>query len=70
MEEQKFSSSSFAEVWSFEFDVFQEKLRASARLLQQPLFPAASKTPRAAPRRSNILHSLRMKPAKPSITHS
>lgn len=39
MEEQKFSSSSFAEVGSVEYNIFEEKLHTSAWLFQQPFFP-------------------------------
>lgn len=68
MEEQNFSLGSFAEVWSTEPSVSKEKLCASAWLLQQP-FPVPATTP-PAPRLSNILHSLSVKPAKPSTTRS
>lgn len=44
MEEQKLSSSSFAEVWSAKFNIFKEKLHTSAWLFQQPFFPGKCHT--------------------------
>lgn len=63
MEEQTFSSSSFAEVSADKFNIFEEKLHTSAWLFQQPFLP--EKTPHSSKEEHTSL--LGKKPTKPTF---